>query len=720
MPTSGALASTKAVRRMRAGHIAAPILLIVYAALSLLPGVVALAARQFVFMVPLVVAAAGIANIIRIAPKGAEFRAWSFLGLAVAALILSEGYYSLYQIYVSAAGPGSPSPADAFNFLAALFGMCTLGVALGVGRLPLAPRLVLGFDLLAVGSILYTAVYAFWVQILAGEQGAPVMASRWAGYSSLGVALLIGIAILVRGALNSRDRRVAVYLALSIGIFAAGMVTWPLWQTRGASPTGQAVDLVDSIIIMVGYTLTMLAVLTRLATSDRGWRATMGRALTMNSLWQSSVISGAVFVAVSIMGYWAYRLPAGDRESTVLVIGASVAVIALVARTGFAAYEMGALHDTSLVDPVTGALNHRAFQDACDSVIARSTRQSIPVALIVLDMDGFSRVNALLGHAAGDEALRAVVSAMRGASEYAKRVYRLSGDEFAVLSTETAPEQASRLAADVLEAITQIEVSPGMTLSASVGVVACDPCVQSKDELLRRADAAQVWAKYHGKGRVVSYDPRIVRALGIEERLRLDDEQSYVEVARALAAAAEARDSGSRYHARNVASLSVLIGEELEFDSQRLRMLEIAAVLHDVGRIAMPDPVMPAFKRGRRDTRLDIEHSELGARLVGSLGVEGPPEWVRAHHENWDGTGFPDGLVGEEIPLEARIIALANAYDALVAGHIGRPPMSKGAALQEIDHGIGSRFDPVLAEKFIEVVGGTASLGWSDEWSAVS
>jgi HD-GYP domain-containing protein (c-di-GMP phosphodiesterase class II) len=128
---------------------------------------------------------------------------------------------------------------------------------------------------------------------------------------------------------------------------------------------------------------------------------------------------------------------------------------------------------------------------------------------------------------------------------------------------------------------------------------------------------------------------------------------------------------------------------------------------------------MPAFRLGHNKSRADEEHAVLGAQLVGSLGIEGLPSWVRAHHERWDGSGFPDGLVGEQIPLEARIIALADAYDGMTAGRRGgSSSMSKSAALQEIDHGIGNRFDPDLAERFIEVVGRTASFGWSDEWPA--
>jgi polar amino acid transport system substrate-binding protein len=96
--------------------------------------------------------------------------------------------------------------------------------------------------------------------------------------------------------------------------------------------------------------------------------------------------------------------------------------------------------------------------------------------------------------------------------------------------------------------------------------------------------------------------------------------------------------------------------------------------------------------------------------------MPGVPLWVRHHHERWDGAGYPDGLVGEAVPLESRIIALADAYDAVTAGARSGVPASRAAALQEIDLGMGSRFDPMLAERFIEVVGETASLGWSDEW----
>lgn len=718
MPTSARGIGSAASRRVRAGWIAVPVVVVTFFVLALLPGRWPLVLRQFVFMIPLTVAAFSVASIVRSAPSSAELRAWASLGLSVAVLWFSEAYFSAYQVYVSPAGPRSPSAYDALNIVAALCVLVAMAVAGGVTRLPAVTLLVFVCDLVSMSAILYVAVYALWIRLLATRETTWQTGAFWAAYSSLGVAILVGVLWLAWGARASRDRRTAHLLATALVIFACGMAFWPLWQTANVGVGSGVSDVFANSIVLLGYSMMMMGALTRLTTANEGWQATMGRSIDTSKMWQSSIVSAVVFAASAVMGFWAYRLPDGDAERAVLVAGASVAIIALVARTGFVTRDTWALRNTSSIDPITGALNHRAFQDECDERIVECRRRGIPFTLTVLDLDGFSRVNGLLGHAGGDAALRAVVSALQQSGGRSARVFRLSGDEFAVIGVGVTASQATQFAAGLLGAISAVEPSPGLTLSASVGAVASDAGCESKEELIRRADAAQVWAKYHGKGRVFAYDERIVRAVGVEERLRLGEERSFVGVARALAAAADARDARNHYHARNVAALSVLVAEEGGLDPQQVRFIEIAAILHDVGRIAMPDPVMPAFKLGPRRSRSDEEHAALGEQLVGSLGVEGLPSWVRAHHEWWDGTGFPDGLAGESIPLEARIIALADAYDRMTAGRRGGSSMSKSAALQEIDHGIGTRFDPDLAERFIEVVGRTASLGWSDEWPA--
>jgi len=251
-----------------------------------------------------------------------------------------------------------------------------------------------------------------------------------------------------------------------------------------------------------------------------------------------------------------------------------------------------------------------------------------------------------------------------------------------------------------------------MGVASSVGIST------HTSELAAEASSAQVWAKYHARGSTVRYDPRIVHALGGRERLALDDARLHCSLARALAVSADARDPRTIYHSRNVAAIALLLGEAVGMTDEKLTCLEIAGMLHDVGQIALPDEVIfgPMTTSGRLAAR---EHTILGAQIVDSVGVDGASAAVRSHHERWDGSGYPDGLSGEEIVLESRIIALADAYDGMVSGRRSGRAMSRSAALQEIDHLIGTRFDPTLAEMFIFLIGTTPSLGWSDTWSVM-
>jgi HD-GYP domain-containing protein (c-di-GMP phosphodiesterase class II) len=275
---------------------------------------------------------------------------------------------------------------------------------------------------------------------------------------------------------------------------------------------------------------------------------------------------------------------------------------------------------------------------------------------------------------------------------------------------------AIALAGEVLAAVRGLTAGD-TRLSASMGVAGGQAGQCGRDELLRCANAAQAWAKYHGKGRVVRFDERIVRALGVEERLRVEEDRSVLTIVHALASAADARDPRNYYHSRNVAALSVMFSEALGLESERVRRIEIAAMLHDCGKLGLIDPLLADVVLTSRQRMAAREHVVLGETFVRSVGIPGIPTWVRHHHERWDGEGYPDGLAGELMPLESRIIALADAYDTMTSKVRSRAPVSRGAALQEIDLGMGSRFDPVLAERFIEVVGRTASLGWSDEWA---
>jgi diguanylate cyclase (GGDEF)-like protein len=522
--------------------------------------------------------------------------------------------------------------------------------------------------------------------------------------------ILIGTAWLLRGARPGVERRLMTLMGMALAIFAIGMVLWPVWRAGTATAGGGLLDAVVGGIYVAGYCLLLMAALTRLRYRDDVWRSSNSRPPNTEGVWISTLLSFYVLVGAGFIGWWLYTSQGPQADLQLYTTLGFAATFALVARTGVTAIETVLARSAADLDPVTGAPGPRTFGRAADEALGEAEESSNSVSLIVFDMDDFSEVNSALGHSGGDRVLADVVEVVKSSVEGKGELFRLSADEFIVLCT-LEEGQAAVLSAEILSVIRCLAPVDGQQLSASLGVAACVGGTCSREELLSRADAAQAWAKYHGKGRIVRFDERIVRALGVEERLREHEDQVGLEMARALASAADARDPRNYYHSRNVASLAVLFSEALELDADVVRRIEIAAMLHDCGKLGLPDELLADVLRSSRMQMAAREHSTLGEAFVQAVGLPGVPTWVRHHHERWDGAGYPDGLSGDAVPLESRIIALADAYDAMTSSARNRVPMSRGAALQEIDLGMGSRFDPTLAERFIEVVGHTASLG---------
>ena len=474
------------------------------------------------------------------------------------------------------------------------------------------------------------------------------------------------------------------------------------------------ITILLAVLFMGGYSLMAVAGILRVRERADHWQLVMSRQPGEESELTNGVMSLVALLTVCLAGVWAFGAP-GTAAGTVYFVLGVVATFSMVGRTAVISLETGALRDSVGKDPITGLGNQSAFNDELEALARIARRGSEPFVLVSLDLDDFTRVNEARGRPGGDRALAQVGGALTAAAGRNGKAYRLSRDRFAVIVPGVGLADRRRVGTEVLSAVTSVVLDDGMRLTASVGVVSCDNESCTASSLLRDAEASRVWAKYHGKDQVVVHDERIVRALGAEERMRLNDARLHYEVARALAACADARDPSNVYHSRNVSALSVLLGEAIGLSDEDLRVLEIAAMLHDVGQIALPDELVSGRLSPSR--RLAArEHAALGARLVDSVGAEGVSAAVRGHHERWDGTGYPDGLVGEEIPLSARVIALADAYEGMTSGRRSGSVMSRAAALQEIDHGLGTRFDPTLAEEFIRLVGTTSSLGWSNEW----
>jgi diguanylate cyclase (GGDEF)-like protein/putative nucleotidyltransferase with HDIG domain len=329
-------------------------------------------------------------------------------------------------------------------------------------------------------------------------------------------------------------------------------------------------------------------------------------------------------------------------------------------------------------DPLTGSLNRRGFGERLDGELDRAERSGRPFALVLLDLDCFKNVNDEHGHAAGDELLIWVARTLEGAVRPMDSVGRLGGDEFAVLLSGAG-------SAELAEMRERIRAAVGERAPASVGG-ACFPADGADaDEMLSSADAEL----YAGKDQL---------SLGRKD----------LSWATALADAADSRLTSE--HSTETALLAAAIAERLGWDQSQIRLLRIAAMLHDVGKVALSEDVLKKPGPLTADERREIEqHPVIGAELVSRIdGMEPIVPWIRHSHEHFDGSGYPDGLAREAIPLASRIMLTADAFDVMRSDRPYRRSLEVEEALAEIGRCSGTQFDPACVEALTEVV----AEGW--------
>jgi diguanylate cyclase (GGDEF)-like protein/putative nucleotidyltransferase with HDIG domain len=380
--------------------------------------------------------------------------------------------------------------------------------------------------------------------------------------------------------------------------------------------------------------------------------------------------------------------------------------LTLAIRTLLTVADTQALSSGIVTDRLTGLYNRRHMHRALAEELSVAVRYGESVSVLVLDIDDFSRTNAVAGHATGDEVLAEVARAIDRAVRTRDIVSRSGGDEFVVILPGADDAVVDQVAHRVLAEIRTVTVPGVGTLSASAGTASL-PAADAED-LLRRAESALRAARAAGGGSVVPHDLSIAESLAPEERVKQSSERADTAMVRALASAVDARDEATQDHSRNVARYAAMLAREIGLDEDMVLHLEYAGLLHDVGKIGMPDDLLRKsgpLSPSERDTMQ--AHAVLGEEILQSTSMRDILPWVRHHHERWDGGGYPDRLVGEQIPIGARILALANAYDAMRSDRPYRAGLSRSAALQEIDLGLGTAFDPNLGERFIDAIGRT-------------
>jgi diguanylate cyclase (GGDEF)-like protein/putative nucleotidyltransferase with HDIG domain len=498
------------------------------------------------------------------------------------------------------------------------------------------------------------------------------------------------IALAAPATMQMLEHRPLERVVYNASVFAIGAaVAAGLVALVGGSGTPHVVAQVV-VSAAAQYSLNLLLVSAAVARSAR-------RAFA--SLVESS--ARATIVPFALMGSAALMLVVLWQRSPLLsaaLVGPLLA-ISLYQRSAYQALRAMRL---ALTDPLTGLANHRSFQERVQRELTGAEARDVAFTLCMIDIDDFKRVNDLFGHPVGDSVLAQVGARLRQNGE----AFRLGGDEFALLLPARSADEALPVARNVLARIASLDLGDVGSVTASAGIASFPAQAFDRDELIRLADSALYWAKEHGKNRVHVYRPEVVELAELRRLAHGPDRAARFRAAASLAKAVDARDTYTGSHSTRVAELAAWIAAHLGLDAEQVELARLAGSLHDLGKLAIPEEILRKPGPLTPPERLVLErHPQIGFRMLESLGVDPVAEWVLRHHERWDGTGYPDGLAGSEIPLGARIIFIADAYDAMTSDRAYRGRLTPQAAVSELERCAGSQFDPEIVAVFARELG---------------
>ncbi len=374
-------------------------------------------------------------------------------------------------------------------------------------------------------------------------------------------------------------------------------------------------------------------------------------------------------------------------------------------------------------DPLTNCLNRRSFYESLEVQWHSSQRYGYPLGCVVVDIDHFKAVNDQHGHSTGDTVLSVVAKTLRAALRPGDVICRYGGEEFCVLLPHTDLEH-SRQAGERLRLAIKSLKFPELSVTISAGVASSEQGAGAPHDMINQADTALYAAKRNGRDRVTTWSSKVQEELGESRDGAPDDSRqtaaaeltSRLEVpfhaVTALISALAYRDAGTAEHSRRVADLCVGAAQDL-LSARDCYVLETAALLHDIGKIGVPDAIL--LKPGPlSDDEWAIMgvHDRVGIEIIDSA-FSCPPltEIVRNHHAWYEGNPREPHLpTGKEIPIGARLLAIADAYDAIVSDRVYRRGKSRNEAIAELRRCQGIQFDPELVEQFVTSLAGTSEI----------
>lgn len=370
---------------------------------------------------------------------------------------------------------------------------------------------------------------------------------------------------------------------------------------------------------------------------------------------------------------------------------------------------------TSLTDALTGIGSRRLLEDKLEAECARAKRYKRPFSVAIIDLDNFKTINDVLGHGPGDDALKKLAECMKSQKRTPDILARYGGDEFVILMPETKAHDAAVLLERIRAKVQKIQVAENISMTISCGIAQGLPDQNdSSSEIIRRADLALYEAKSAGRNCVKIWDKtmsRILRNSDIEVQkirelkrriagLSEHAEKMFIQSIWSLVQALEAKDPYAKKHSENVTRYALGIAETIRMGSKQLEVIRRAAMIHDIGKIGIPDAVLS--KPGAltpHERKIIEQHPLIAVRILDKMSfLEQEIAIVRSHHEKWNGQGYPDGLANSDIPMGARILAVADTFDALTSCRSYHNSRPIAEAIKILVDSSGYDFDPKVVK----------------------
>jgi diguanylate cyclase (GGDEF)-like protein/putative nucleotidyltransferase with HDIG domain len=595
-------------------------------------------------------------------------------------------------------------------------GVPATGVAVGLSaQAQLTPRMVAG-----IATFFFLTMLAEWRPVPIDPEGKRLVSLAFVFIVSSEIlfgwewSVLIGAAAISIAMTLDRAQPIKVVFNGATYAIASGLASLPLLVDapgRESSYGLLAVSVVVSGAIFVFVNVLLVCGAIGLASGGSI------REVFSEHLRHSGPIFGiAVFVAAQAVVLWHLSAP------LVLLLSAPLFALTLYQRS---AVRGRAAEEAASTDSLTGLKNRRAFEEDGARLIAGEDGHA-GAALCLMDIDRFKQVNDRYGHLVGDAVLERLARALDEAVP--DRAYRLGGDEFLALmdvgehmSVITRVQERFALGLSDLQDLTE-------PVTISAGIALYPDHADDLHTLRKRADMALYRSKFNGRAQVSVYGADEFD----ETHMLLGDGVGYIRSDSRLLTAhrlvalvdavadASARERGvlsptkfsdvldtwggrDTNHSRTVASLAVALARRLGVDGEELEHIHVAALLHDVGKIALPEAVLSKPGPLTVEERSLIErHPIIGFELISDLGIARAATFVLHHHERWDGRGYPHGLSGADIPFGSRIILVADAFDALTSDRAYRRGVSLDAAIHEVQSESGRQFDPLVVSALHE------------------